>query len=637
MPSVEAPYGSWRSPITSDEIIAKSIGLAEPRFDKDAVYWLESRPGSQPGEKARVVVVRYDAQGKASDVFDESYSARNTVHEYGGAPYTVADGTIYFCNYLDDQQIYRVSNGGTPVRITSQRNMRYADLLVDPLRNRLICVREDHNSDPVKNEIVSIPLDREESASVLVSGNDFYSSPQLSPDGKRLAWLTWNFPNMPWTSTELWVADLDASGRLEKSLQVAGKAAESIFQPEWSPEGVLYFISDRSGWWNIYRSVGNAIEPIAQKQADYGQAQWFFGMSTYAFESADRLICSYTAQGSWFLAAIDTKSLQIKPIQLPFQEISYVRAQSGKVVFCAGSPKDQLAIIRLNLNSMEFEVLQRSVPEQLGFRLYFSGAQAIEFPTSDGKTAHAFYYPPHNPDFSAPASELPPLLLRTHGGPTAATSSTLDLRIQYWTSRGFAVVDVNYGGSTGYGREYRFRLMQSWGVVDLNDCVNVAKYLTQKGLADPDRLAISGGSAGGYTTLCALTFRNIFRAGASYFGIGDLEKLAQDTHKFESHYMDWLIGTYPAQAKIYKERSPINHVSQLRVPVIFFQGEDDPIVPPNQSAAMTEALRKQGVPFGYFLFKGEQHGFRNGQNIKRALDAELYFYSVQLFHQGLRF
>ncbi|PYT09524.1 MAG: peptidase, partial [Acidobacteria bacterium] len=316
---------------------------------------------------------------------------------------------------------------------------------------------------------------------------------------------------------------------------------------------------------------------------------------------------------------------------------AYVRANTGTAVFCAGSPGDELAVVRLDLNSMTFSVLQRSVPDQPGFKAYLSIPKAIEFPTSDRNTAYAFYYPPHNPDFSPPTGELAPLLLKTHGGPTVATSSTLDLRIQYWTSRGFAVVDVNYGGSTGYGRKYRFRLEQSWGVVDLNDCVKAAEYLTTKSLADSNRLAISGGSAGGYTTLCALTFRTVFRAGASYYGIGDLEMLAKDTHKFESHYMDWLIGPYPEQAKLYKERSPINFVAKLQVPVIFFQGEDDPIVPPNQSATMAEALRKRGVPYGYFLFKGEQHGFRNGQNIKRALDAELYFYSVQLIRQGLRF
>jgi len=471
----------------------------------------------------------------------------------------------------------------------------------------------------------------------LVSGNDFYSSPRLSPDGKQLAWITWNFPNMPWTSNQLWVAPLDARNQLSQPQQVAGTAPESIFQPEWSPDGVLYFVSDRTDWWNLYRWSSNKVEPIAAKEAEFGQAQWFFGMSTYAFVSPSQIVCAFDQRGAWHLAFVNTETLELVPMDSPYQDISYVRANSEYAVFCAGSPKDELAIVRLDLGQKKTTVLKRSVPDQPEFRPYLSAPQAIEFPTSGGATAYAFYYPPENQDFRPLTDELPPLLLKSHGGPTSATTSTLDLRIQYWTSRGFAVVDVNYGGSTGYGRKYRFRLEKSWGVVDLNDCVNAAKFLVSKGLVDPSRLAISGGSAGGYTTLCALTFRDIFRAGASYYGIGDLEMLAKDTHKFESHYMDWLIGPYPEQAKLYKERSPINYVEKLKVPVTFFQGEDDPIVPPNQSATMAAALRKQGVPYGYFLFKGEQHGFRNGQNIKRSLDAELFFYSVELFREGLRF
>lgn len=637
MPTVQAPFGSWRSPITSDEIVAKSIVVLEPRIDGSTVYWLENRPGTQASDKPRTVIVRLDAQGQTSDVFDENFSARDTVHEYGGAPYAVREGVIYFCNYFDEQQLYRVSRGETPHRITSQRDMRYADIVVDAPRNRLICVREDHSSTPVKNEVVSISLDGNETGRVLLTGNDFYSSPRLSPDGTQLAWLTWNFPNMPWTSNELWIARFDASGVLGKPEQVAGMNPESIFQPEWSPDGVLFFVSDRSDWWNLYRWVNGKAESMAPRQAEFGQAQWFFGMSTYSFQSAERIVCAFTAQGYWRLASINTKTREAVAIDSSYREFSYVRANSEVAVFCAGSAKDELAIVRLDLSSMKFDVLKRSVPDHPSFNAYISIPQAIEFPTTDGNSAYALYYPPQNADFSPLSGERPPLLLKSHGGPTAAASSTLDLRIQYWTSRGFAVVDVNYGGSTGYGRTYRFRLEKSWGVVDLDDCVNAATHLTAKGLVDPNRLAISGGSAGGYTTLCALTFRKIFQSGASYYGIGNLESLAKDTHKFESHYMDWLIGPYPEQAKLYKERSPINFVNKLHVPVIFFQGEDDPIVPPNQSAAMAEALRTQGVPYGYFLFKGEQHGFRDAKNIKRALDAELYFYSVQLLRQGLRF
>lgn len=637
MPTVEAPYGSWRSPITSDEIIAQSIGLLEPRFDESAIYWLENRPGSQPRQRPRVVIVRMDGEGKTSDVFSESFSARDTVHEYGGAPYAVSKGTVYFCNEYDKEQLYRVRAGEVPQRITSQKETRYADILVDLVRNQLICVRENHNTAPVKNEIVSISLNGTESFTVLATGNDFYASPRLSPDGQRLAWLTWNFPNMPWMNTELWTARFDANGHLGKPEQVAGMIPESIFQPEWSPDGVLYFVSDRTDWWNLYRWVGGKVEPVSQRQAEFGQAQWYFGLSTYAFESPDRIICAFKEQSSWHLALINTKTLKLELIKSHYDDFSYVRANVGCAVFCAGSPKEELAVVRLDLGSMSFSVLQQSVPDRPGLKDYFSEPESIQFPTAGGNVAYAFYYRPHNPDFSGPAKELPPLLVQSHGGPTSNASSTLDLRIQYWTSRGFAVVDVNYGGSIGYGRKYRFRLQGSWGVVDLNDCVKAAKYLTTRRLADSRRLAISGRSAGGYTTLCALTFRTIFHAGASHYGVGDLEMLAKQTHKFESHYLDWLIGPYPQQAKLYKDRSPINFVHKLRVPVAFFQGEDDPIVPPNQSAEMAEALQKRKVPYSYFLFKGEKHGFRSGQNIKRALDGELYFYSVHLTHRGLCF
>jgi dipeptidyl aminopeptidase/acylaminoacyl peptidase len=570
-------------------------------------------------------------------VFDGAFSARDTVHEYGGAPYAVAGGVVYFCNYFDEQQLYRVAPGSVPQRITSQKNVRYADFSLDGARNRLIAVRENHNVNPVKNEIVSISLDGSATITILATGNDFYSSPRLSPDGQLLGWLTWNFPNMPWTSNELWISQLGTNGQPIKPEQVAGMVPESIFQPEWSPNGDLYFVSDRTDWWNLYRWVRGKVEPVAPRPAEFGQAQWFFGMCTYAFESAERIVCAFTERGSWHLASINTKTLEFVPIDSPYEEITYVRAAAGSAVFCAGSPKDELAVVRLDLATTSFSILQRSVPEQPQLKPYLTVPRPIEFPTSNGESAYAFYYSPHNLDFQPPMGELPPLIVKTHGGPTAATSSTLDLRIQYWTSRGFAVVDVNYGGSTGYGRKYRFRLEKSWGIVDLNDSVNAAEHLTTENLADPKRLAISGGSAGGYTTLCALTFRTVFRAGASYYGIGDLEMLAKDTHKFESHYMDWLIGQYPEQAKLYKERSPINFVGKLNVPVAFFQGEDDPIVPPNQSATMADALRQRGVPYSYLLFKGEQHGFRNGQNIKRSLDAELYFYSVELTHQGLKF
>ena len=631
---VIASYGSWRSPISSDLLAAESVYLSEPRFDGDAIYWLESRPC----EEGRVAVVRIGAEGQPLDVISQPFSARTCVHEYGGGAYAVAGGVVYFSNFTD-QQLYRIRPGEAPAPITSEPGLRYADTVVDRNRNRLICVREDHRQEngEARNEIVSVALDGSGSSVVLVSGNDFYSSPRLDPGGTQAAWLTWSHPNMPWTSAELWVADVDAKGELIRLHQVAGGLGESIFQPEWSPDAVLYFVSDRTGWWNLYRWRDGTIEHVLPMEAEFGQPQWCFGMSTYAFESQRSLVFAYAVRGSWKLGQLETSNLHWRPIDLPYKEISDVQARPGSAVFCAGSPTEPLAVALLDLKSNAIKLIRSASPTRPELARYISVPKEIEFPTENGKTAHAFYYPPHNPEFSAPAEELPPLLVKIHGGPTAAASSTLDLRVQYWTSRGFAVIDVNYGGSTGYGREYRFRLEHGWGVVDLDDCVNAAKFLIQRGLVEPSKLAISGGSAGGYTTLCALTFRETFHAGASYYGICDLEALARVTHKFESRYLEWLIGPYPQQVELYRQRSPINFVERLAVPTVFFQGEEDPIVRPNQAELMVDALRARGVPFGYLLFSGEQHGFRRATSIKQALDAELYFYSVQLLRRGLRF
>jgi dipeptidyl aminopeptidase/acylaminoacyl peptidase len=474
---------------------------------------------------------------------------------------------------------------------------------------------------------VSVRLDGDpDGGTVLVSGNDFYASPRLSPDGTRLAWLTWNHPNMPWDGTELWVAEIAQDGSLTNAQKIAGGPAESIFQPEWSPDSALYFVSDRTGWWNLYRWRDGHVEALTDLEAEFGQPQWVFGMSTYAFVSEREVVCAYTQRGIWHLALLDTKTKKLQRLETPYTELSYVRATSDSVVFRGGSPTEMLSIVRLDLKTQRYEVLRRSSDLALDAG-YISPAQPIEFPTEGGRTAHAFFYPPKNKDFQAPPGEKPPLLVLSHGGPTSATTSTLRLEIQFWTSRGFAVVDVNYGGSTGYGRAYRERLKGQWGVVDVDDCVNAAKYLAQQGLVDGERVAIRGGSAGGYTTLCALTFRKFFKAGASYFGVSDLEALDRDTHKFESRYNRSLIGPYPEKRDLYRARSPIHFAEQISCPVIFFQGLEDRVVPPSQSELMVEALRKNKIPVAYIAFEGEQHGFRKAENIKRSLEAELYFYS----------
>jgi dipeptidyl aminopeptidase/acylaminoacyl peptidase len=507
--------------------------------------------------------------------------------------------------------------------------MRYADFVIDGNRGRLICVREDHTSggEPV-NTLASVSLDKKDDfGSVLIGGNDFYSSPRVSPDGKQLTWLTWNHPNMPWDGTELWLADIATDGSLTNSRLIAGGREESIVQPEWSPDGTLYFVSDRSGWWNLYRVENDAgIKIVCDKDAEFALPQWGFGMSSYAFSSAELIVCSYVQDGFSKLATLDTATGELIDIECDYTDISFVCATSGRAAMRAGSPKQVTSLVSLDLETMKFDVLRRSNDLRLDAG-YLSTPEAIEFPTENGKTAYAFFYRPTNRDYRPAEGELPPLIVKSHGGPTAAASTSLALTNQYWTSRGFAILDVNYGGSTGYGRSYRERLRGEWGVVDVDDCVNGARYLVKKGLVDPNRLIITGGSAGGYTTLCALTFRQVFKAGASYYGVSDAEALARDTHKFESRYLDWLFGPYPEDRQIYFDRSPINFAEQLSCPVIFFQGLEDKMVPPNQAELMVDVLKRKGIPVAYVAFPGEQHGFRQAQNIKRSLDAELYFYS----------
>ncbi|MEA3344925.1 MAG: S9 family peptidase [Chloroflexota bacterium] len=617
-----APYGSWKSPITSDLIASATIGLGQIALDGEDVYWIEMRPA----EGGRYVVVRRTPDGRRTEVTPSPFNARTRVHEYGGGAFVVVDGTVYFSNFAD-QRLYRQDTDAQPQPITPEVDLRYADGVMDRRRGRIICVREDHTTGrEVVNAIVSLDLEDSDGGQVLVSGNDFYASPRLSPDGSRLAWLTWNHPNMPWDGTELWVGELEDDGSLGQTERVAGGEDESIFQPEWSPDGVLHFVSDRTGWWNLYRWRDERVEPLAEMEAEFGKPQWVFGMSTYGFESAERIICSYTQQGIWHLASLDTETGELKPIENPYSQIAQVRVAPGRVLFLGGSSTEPTSVVQLDLATRELEVLRRSSEAEIDAG-YLSSPQVIEFPTERGLTAHAFFYGPKNRDYAVPSDERPPLLVISHGGPTSATSTALSLGIQYWTSRGIAVLDVNYGGSTGYGREYRQRLDGQWGVVDVDDCVNGARYLVERGEVDGDRLIIRGGSAGGYTTLCALTFRDIFDAGASYYGVSDLEALTKETHKFESRYLDRMVGPYPERRDLYRERSPIHFTEHLSCPVIFFQGLEDRIVPPNQAELMAEALREKGMPVAHLAFEGEQHGFRRAENIKRALDAELYFYS----------
>ena len=650
-------YGSWKSPITADLIVAGTIGLGQIALDGDRdhvseavatsgasdIYWIEGRPS----EGGRNVIVRRTFDGETVDVTPPPFNVRTRVHEYGGGAFTVKDGTIYFSNFAD-QRLYKQTLGSEPQPLTPVADYRYADAVIDSQRGRIICVCEDHTDggrEPV-NSLVSISSENGEDFQVLASGSDFYSSPRLSPDSSQLAWLSWNHPNMPWDGTQLWVAQIKTDGSLGEAECVAGGVDESVFQPEWSPDGVLYFVSDRTGWWNLYcwlppltiqgqgrpplskEGLGGVtgVEPLCEMEAEFGLPQWVFGMSTYGFESANRIICTYTQEGSWQLASLDLQTKQLEVIETPYTDISSLQVANGQAVFIAGSATEPTAIVQMDLATRQLKVLRRSSELEIDTG-YLSTPQAIAFPTENGLTSYAFFYAPQNQDYTAPAGEKPPLIVKSHGGPTASTSNAFNLKIQYWTSRGFAFLDVNYGGSTGYGRDYQQRLKEQWGIVDVDDCANGAKYLAEKGLVDGERLAIAGGSAGGYTTLCALTFRNVFKAGASYYGVSDLEALATDTHKFEARYLDGLIGPYPERKDLYEARSPIHFTHQLSCPVIFFQGLEDKVVPPNQTERMVAALQVKGLPVAYVAYEGEQHGFRRAENIKRTLDGEFYFYS----------
>lgn len=620
MPQRVTPYGSWRSPVALDMVAMSSSVPSELTLDGDTPYWLRLRPE----EGGRYALLR-GRGGSVTEVLPPQFNVRSRVHEYGGGAYLVREKSVFFSNFTD-QRVYWQESGGAPKPISAE-GIRYADYVFDAARRRLVGIAEDHTVSGrlPTNSIASIELDGSPSQ-VLVSGNDFYSNPRIDSGGTRLCWLTWNFPNMPWDGSELWTGRIASDGSVDDRKLIAGGRTESIFQPEWSPDGVLYFTSDRSGWWNIYRYVDGRAQAVRPTKADFGRAQWAFRLSTYAFESESKLVCAFVQGGVWRLGLLDPSKRKLKTLRLPYTEISHVTARPGRACFLAGSPTEPMSVVEMNVTRGSCKVLYRpDVPRvPAGFA---SVPRHIDFVTTGGKKAHAFYYPPTNRNCIAPKGERPPLIVANHGGPTSATPTSLSLVFQAWTSRGIAVVDVNYGGSTGYGREYRRRLNGRWGIVDVDDCSNAAKYLVRKGKADGKRLAIRGGSAGGYTTLCALTFRQVFAAGASYFGVSDAEGLAKETHKFESRYLDGLIGPYPASRDIYVERSAIHHIDGVSCPVIFFQGLEDVVVPPNQAETMVDSLRKRGIPVAYIPFEGEQHGFRKAESLRRAFEAELYFYS----------
>jgi len=618
-----ALFGAWPSPISAEMVAAGATPLSSVVLDGSDIYWLAGRAS----EAGRTTLMRRRGAA-ASEVTPMPFNVRSRVHEYGGGAYAVSGGQVVFSHHADNR-LYRLGASGAAEAFTSPGRQRFADFVFDHARARLIAVREQHPEDegshaqPV-NTICAVNFDGGER--VLVMGNDFYSSPRLSPDGGRLAWLSWDHPRMPWQGTELWVAEVAADGRLGTPTRVAGGPQESICQPEWSPAGVLHFVSDRSGWWNLYcQRDGGAVEALCPMAAEFATPHWTFGNSLYGFGSNGEIVCSYIEQGVSKLAHLRAGSTVPEPIATPYQEIRELRVGEGYVVVLAGSPTIATEIARIDLANGERTVLERSIAElpALG---YLSVPESISYPSADGRTSYAFFYPPVNGDVQAPAGEKPPVIVISHGGPTGMAASTLNLKTQYWTSRGFGVLDVNYGGSTGFGRAFRDALKGRWGVVDVEDCIAGARYLVAQGLADGERLIIRGSSAGGLTTLCALTFHDVFKLGASYYGVSDLKGLDDDSHKFESHYNEYLIAPKAQAQAVYAERSPIYHTDRLSRPMIFFQGLDDKVVPPQQSQAMVDALRKRGIPVEYVELEGEGHGFRKADSVVRTLQAELGFY-----------
>jgi len=628
------PYGSWPSPIRAEQLAEASLRISQPSIEGGVVYWLEGRP-SEGGRQQLMGMP--DALAKtesaAVECSPEKVNVRTLVHEYGGGDYRVTGPRVFYVDFAD-QRIY-VGEGGrwSPL---SPAGGRYADFVVAPSGDWLLAVEEmPREGQEPENRLVAFPLPRAglpgkcEAPRVIAEGQDFYSFPAFSPDGSRLAYTGWDHPNMPWDGTTLFVQAWGEEGPRGSARAVAGGATESIFQPEFSPSGTLTFISDRSGWWNLYQLRDRGVVALCPRAEEFAGPQWVFGLSRYGFISEAEILCVHGRGGRSSLGRLDLESGALVDLALPYTSFEGLRIEAGSACFVGSGPDRPSAVVGLDLANGRHRELRQ------GSTLAFDASELVapqefEFDSAEGRRSHGWFYPPSPGRHPVAPGERPPLLVKSHGGPTAAASAALDLRIQYWVSRGVAVVDVDYGGSTGYGREYRELLRGQWGIVDVDDCVHAARALASDGAVDAERLAISGGSAGGYTTLCALTFHDAFRAGASHYGIGDLEALARDTHKFESRYTDGLVGPYPEAVEIYRERSPIHFPERLSCPVIFFQGLEDKIVPPGQAEAMVEALAARGIPHAYVPFEGEQHGFRQAQNIQQALEGELYFYG-QMF------
>jgi dipeptidyl aminopeptidase/acylaminoacyl peptidase len=617
------PYGSWPSPISIEMAVGAAHGLAEPRQDGADVYILESRPE----EGGRVALLRRSADGAVVDVAPE-LNVRTRVHEYGGGAYTVRDGIVVLSEFAGNRLMLRRPTDAALRELVADPALRFADMELDLARDRVVCVLEDQRESASlpRNLLCAVSLS-DGGLTELAAGHDFTSDPRLSPDGRQLAFLTWDFPQMPWDGTDLWVAPLAEDGSLGEAIHVAGSASESIAQPRWAPDGSLVFVSDRTGWWNLYRwrSGHERAEPLLPMEAEFAGPQWVFGLSDFDIDHDGTIVAAPSSLGRHRLLLL-REGEPPRDLEVEADRIAYVRVRDGVVTYVGGFLTQPTAVICLDPSTGDAEHLRESSGLTVD-RAFLSEPRHVSFPTSGGRTAYAWYYPPTNPDAAGPSDEQPPLVVMSHGGPTSQARASLSLELQAFTSRGFAVVDVDYGGSTGYGRAFRDELRESWGVVDVDDCTNAALWLAEQGLADRARLAIRGGSAGGFTTLAALCFKDDFGAGVSYFGLGDLAGFAATTHKFESQYDRYLLGPWPEEAERYRQRSPNNHADRISCPVLVLQGADDKVVPPSQAEGIVAALERNGLPYAYLLIAGEGHGFRKAENQRRALEAELSFYA----------
>lgn len=620
-PQTVLGYGSWPSPISAESLVEGSRGLGSPHRDGDYLFWLESRP-EQGG---RMTIMRWREGEEPSELLAAPYNVRSRVQEYGGGSLLVADGRLWFSNFAD-QRLYSFVPGEEPVPITPEGELRYAGCSLDAARDRLICIREDHrhNGEPV-NSLVALPTRGMSEGEVLFSGTDFVSAPRLSPDASRVAFTTWMHPSMPWDNTRLHSASFDEQGGLDNLVTHNPESAESVIDPQWRSDNQLFALSDRDNWWRPYAVQGEDFSPVPTglEGVEIGGPDWSIGSRYYHFLDAGELLVVARRGSVETLHVLDGDGGQRR---LDTGAVSYsdIAIVGERLYVTAGFSGQPTALVELGLTGAISRVLRRSKDEGLEAP-WIPRFQQVSFPVPGGE-AHGVYLAPQNPDAEAPEDETPPLIVSVHGGPTASAGVSYNPGHYFWTSRGFAVLDLNYRGSTGFGRDYRRALYGNWGISDVEDAVAGASWLAAQGLADPERLIIRGGSAGGYTTLAAHAFHDTFAAGASYFGVSDIEALARDTHKFESRYLDQLIGPYPERRDLYIERSPIHALEGFSAPLILLQGLDDPIVPPNQSEAIHAALKSRGVPTAYMAYEGESHGFRRAENQVSSRQAELYFY-----------